>query len=149
NAARHLAPGGVFVVECRIPAAPARPYRQFVDAEHVAADAVMLGVCQYDPVTQVLDLNHVRISADGIVLMPISLRLAHPPEFELTAWVAGRGLRGRWGGWSAEPYTATSWRHVSVYEPALELSCRLRPDIRAKLDTIIPIVVGAPLNAPS
>src|SRR6266702_3595805 len=74
NAARHLAPGGVFVVECRIPGAPARPYRQFVDAEQVAADAVMLGVCQYDPVTQVLDLNHVRISADGIILMPISLR---------------------------------------------------------------------------
>jgi SAM-dependent methyltransferase len=118
NAARHLAPGGVFVVECRIPDAPARPYRQFVDVEQVAADAVMLGVAQYDPVTQVLDLNHVRISADGIVLSPISLRLAHPPEFDLMARIAGLRLRGRWGGWNAEPYTATSWRHISVYEPA-------------------------------
>jgi SAM-dependent methyltransferase len=116
NAARHLAPGGVFVVECRIPAAPARPYRQFVDAEQVAADAVTLGVGQYDPVTQVLDLNHVRISADGILLMPISLRLAHPPEFDLMARIAGLRLRDRWGGWNAEPYTATSWRHISVYK---------------------------------
>ena len=120
NAARHLAPGGVFVVECRVPDAPARPYRQFVDAEHVTADAVMLGVAQYDPVTQVLDLNHVRISADGIILMPISLRLAYPPEFDLMARIAGLRLRDRWGGWNAEPYTATSWRHISVYEPAGE-----------------------------
>jgi SAM-dependent methyltransferase len=116
NAARHLEPGGAFVVECRIPAAPARPYGQFVDAEHVAADAVTLGVAQYDPVTQVLDLNHVQISADGIFLMPISLRLAHPPEFDLMARIAGLRLRDRWGGWNAEPYTATSWRHISVYE---------------------------------
>ena len=116
NAARHLAPGGVFVVECRIPAAPERPYRQFVDAEQVAADAVTLGVGQYDPVTQVLDLNHVSITADSILLMPISLRLAHPPEFDLMARIAGLRLRDRWGGWNAEPYTATSWRHISVYE---------------------------------
>ena len=127
NAARHLAPGGVFVVECRVPDAPARPYRQFVDAEHVAADSVMLGVAQYDPVTQVLDLNHVRISTDGIILTPISLRLAHPPEFDLMARIAGLRLRDRWGGWNTEPYTATSWRHISVYEPAVGLSCRLRP----------------------
>jgi len=118
NAARHLSPGGVFVVECRIPAAPERPYRQFVDAEQVAADAVTLGVAHYDPVTQVLDLNHVRISADGILLMPVSLRLAHPPEFDLMARIAGLRLRDRWGGWNAEPYTAASWRHISVYERA-------------------------------
>jgi hypothetical protein len=27
-------------------------------------------------------------------------------------------LRERWGGWHGEPFTASSWRHVSVYEPA-------------------------------
>jgi hypothetical protein len=30
---------------------------------------------------------------------------------------AGRApAQERWGGWNGEPYTATSWRHVSVYE---------------------------------
>jgi hypothetical protein len=43
NAARHLEPGGVFVVECRIPAAPARPRHQFIDAEEVSAGRVVLG----------------------------------------------------------------------------------------------------------
>lgn len=116
NAARHMDPGGVFVLECRIPTAPCRPGHQFVDAEEVTADNVVLGICHYDPVTQILDNNHVHISADGIVLTPISLRLAYPPEFDLMAHVAGLRLRERWGGWNGEPFTATSWRHVTVYE---------------------------------
>ena len=70
------------------------------------------------PVTQILDNNHVHISGEGIVLTPISLRLAHPPEFDLMARIAGLRLRERWGGWNNEPFTATSRRHVSVYERA-------------------------------
>jgi SAM-dependent methyltransferase len=116
NAARHLADDGVFVLECRIPAAPARPGHQYVDPEDIAADQVVLDVGRYDPLTQVLDLNHVQISAEGIILSPISLRLAHPPEFDLMARIAGLRLRDRWGGWNGEPYTAASWRHISVYE---------------------------------
>lgn len=116
NAARHLAEDGVFVLECRVPAAPSRPGRQYVDAEHIAAGRVVLDVCRYDPVTQILDENHVRISADGIVLSPISLRLAYPPEFDLMARIAGLQLRERWAGWNEEAYTATSWHHVSLYE---------------------------------
>ncbi len=118
NAARHLADDGVFVLECRVPTAPSRPGGQFVDAEEVAVDHVTLGVCQYDPITQILDVSHVQISTDGIILSPISLRLAHPPEFDLMARIAGLRLRERWGGWNGEPFSATSWRHVSVYELA-------------------------------
>jgi SAM-dependent methyltransferase len=118
NAARHVADDGVFVLECRIPTAPARPGHQYVDPERIAADHVMLGVAFYDPLTQILDLNHVRISSDGVILSPISLRLAYPPEFDLMARIAGLRLRERWGGWNGEPYTEASWRHVSVYERA-------------------------------
>ncbi|HEV7757468.1 MAG TPA: class I SAM-dependent methyltransferase [Acidimicrobiales bacterium] len=116
NAARHLTDDGVFVLECRVPTAPSRPGHQFVDAEHVGTDEVVLGVSRYDPVTQVLDINHVHIAADGVVLRPIRLRQAHPPELDLMARLAGLRLRHRWAGWNGEPFTATSWRHVSVYE---------------------------------
>lgn len=118
NAARHLNDDGVFVLECRIPTAPSRSGHQFIDAERVAATQVVLDVCRYDPVTQILDENHVWISADGIELSPISLRLAYPPEFDLVARIAGLRLRARWGGWNHEPFTAESWRHISVYELA-------------------------------
>jgi SAM-dependent methyltransferase len=118
NAARHLDGGGVFVLECRVPTAPARPGNGFIDVERLELDRVGLGVCRYDPVTQVLDVNHVHLGTDGVAFNPIRLRLAYPPEFDLMARIAGLRLRDRWGGWNGEPYTAASWRHVSVYEQA-------------------------------
>ena len=66
NAAAHLSPTGVFVLECRMPTAQARPGHQFVDVQHVEVDNVAVDVCAYDPVTQVLDKQRVRIDADGI-----------------------------------------------------------------------------------
>jgi SAM-dependent methyltransferase len=118
NAARHLTGDGVFVLECRVPTAPGRPGHQYVEAERVAVDAVTLDVARYDPVTQLLDENHMRIRRDGISFGPISLRLAHPPEFDLMARIAGLRLRDRWGGWHREPFADASWRHVSVYQRA-------------------------------
>jgi SAM-dependent methyltransferase len=118
NAARHLDDDGLFVLECRVPTAPTRAIRQFVEPEDVGLDHVVLGVSNYDPVTQILDINHVRIAADGIVFGPIRLRQANPPEFDLMARIAGLRLRDRWAGWNEEPFTADSWRHVSVYERA-------------------------------
>jgi SAM-dependent methyltransferase len=118
NAARHLTDDGVFVLECGLPSAASRPGHQFVDAEYVGVDHIVLDVCRYDPVTQILDENHVRVSTDGFVSRPIRLRLAYPPEFDLMARIAGLRLRDRWGGWNHEPYAADSWRHISVYERA-------------------------------
>jgi SAM-dependent methyltransferase len=118
NAARHLTGDGVFVVECRVPTAPAWPGHQFIDIEELELDHVQLGVSRYDPITQILDVNHVRLGAGGPGFSPIRLRLAHPPEFDLMARIAGLRLRDRWGGWRGEPYTAASWRHISVYQRA-------------------------------
>jgi SAM-dependent methyltransferase len=115
NAARHLTADGVFVLECRVPTA-SRPGHQYVDAERIGVDHVVLDVCRYDPVSQIVDENHVRIGSDGIIFSPIRLRLAHPPEFDLMARIAGLRLRDRWGGWDAEPFGTTSWRHISIYE---------------------------------
>jgi SAM-dependent methyltransferase len=116
NAARHLLPDGVFVLECRVPTAPARPGHQFVDPAHIGVDRVTLDAGRYDPLTQILDLNHVYIGADGVVLFPIRLRLANPPEFDLMARIAGLRLRERYGDWNGEPFTSASSRHISVYE---------------------------------
>ncbi|WP_434453516.1 hypothetical protein [Lentzea sp. E54] len=86
--------------------------------EAVEADHVELDVNRYDPVTQLLDENHVHIGADGIRFGAIRQRLSYPSEFDLMARIAGLRLRDRWGGWSGEPFTADSERHVSVYESA-------------------------------
>ena len=114
NAARHLADDGVFVVEAGVPQAWLRG-RQFVNAEYVGKDEVVLDVNHYDPVTQILDENHVHLSNDGVRLGPISCRLAHPSELDLMARIAGLRLLDRWGGWRHEQFTADSTRHISVY----------------------------------
>jgi hypothetical protein len=69
-------------------------------------------------VTQILDENHVRIGANGIVFGPVRMRLTTPAELDLMARIAGLELRDRWGGWQGEPFTADSERHVSVYARA-------------------------------
>ena len=52
NAARHLAPGGVFVIESGLPGWAARPRGQFIDVETLEIDRVGFDVNRYDPVTQ-------------------------------------------------------------------------------------------------
>jgi hypothetical protein len=79
---------------------------------------VVLDVCRYDPVTQVLDENHVHLDSGGVRLRPISCRLAWPAELDLMARLAGLRLHERWAGWRREPFTADSLRHVSLYMPA-------------------------------
>ncbi len=60
NAARHLTGGGMFVVEAGVPHAWLRG-TQFVNVERVTGDEVILDVNRYDPVTQILDENHVTL----------------------------------------------------------------------------------------
>lgn len=117
NAAAHLTDTGVFLVEAAVPSAwlPAQAY---ATPEKVELDAVTVDVCTYDPVTQILDENHVRISKDeGIRFAPISCRLAWPSELDLMARLAGLRLADRWGGWHRQPYTGKDM-HVSTYRLA-------------------------------
>jgi hypothetical protein len=85
-------------------------------------DGVGFDVCRYDPVTQLFDENHVRVTADGIRFAPIRCRLIWPSEMDLMARLAGLRLTERWGGWERQPFTAESALHVSVYRKAPEAS---------------------------
>ena len=117
NAARHLTDDGAFLVETAVPSAWIDP-PNYVKPEWIAADAVGFDVARYDPVTQILDENHVRLTAEGISFSPIVCRLAWPAELDLMARIAGLTLTERWGGWHKQPFTADSQLHVSVYRRA-------------------------------
>lgn len=114
NAERHLGDKGVFVVEAAVPSAWVRR-DQYVNVEQLATDRVVLDVNRYDPVTQILDENHVSLSEQGMRLSPISCRLIWPAEMDLMARIAGLRLVERWSDWGSQPFTASSGRHVSVY----------------------------------
>ena len=116
NAARHLSDDGVFVVETALPHAWMPSGKSdYVHAEQVELDAVMFDVARYDPVTQHLSENHVRISPQGISMQPIVCRLITPGEMDLMARMAGLKLVHRFANWQKTPFDAQSTAHVSVY----------------------------------
>ena len=116
NANRHLADDGVFVVETALPSAWIQPGKpDYVHTEFVEQAAVGFDVARYDPVTQLLSENHVRITADGVRFNPIVCRLITPGEMDLMARIAGLRLIDRFGSWRREPFSSDSIAHVSVY----------------------------------
>jgi SAM-dependent methyltransferase len=116
NAARHLTPAGHFIVETAVPLAWIAPDKpDYVHAEHVGAAEVVLDVARYDPVTQLLEENHVHLTEKGISMNPIVCRLITPGEMDLMARIAGLRLVARFANWQRSPFDAHSLAHVSVY----------------------------------
>lgn len=114
--ARHLAPGGAFVVEAFVPDLAMFDRGQRVDAKHVDATTANLHVAVHDPVTQQVHSANVMLSESGTRYYPIQIRYAWPSELDLMARLAGMRLRERYGGWKREPFDKSSRLHVSVYE---------------------------------
>lgn len=114
--ARHLAPGGVFVMEAFVFDAGMFDRGQRVSAINVEPDRVSLEVTKSDPMAQRTDSQHVVIREDGIRLFPVKIRYAHVPELELMARLAGMRLRERWADWDRSPFSSGSGKHISVWE---------------------------------
>lgn len=114
NAARHLEPGGAFVIEVGVPdlqrLPPGETSRPFHVGEH------HLGFDTYDVVNQRLVSSHYRFSDDGTATrFRSSHRYAWPAELDLMARLAGMDPTERWADWSGAPFTAESTSHVSVW----------------------------------
>ena len=115
NAARHLRPGGCFVIEIGTPgvllAQADHRYRVFDHGgDHV-------GIDEYDVATQLMWSHHYVRRDDGSYRRnSLPFRYASPAEFDLMARIAGMRLRERWGWWDKSTFTADSRSHVSVWE---------------------------------
>jgi SAM-dependent methyltransferase len=113
NAARHLQPGGRFVVEVSVPDLQRLPrgelYRPFT------VDVERLGFDEYDVVNQGLISHHYRLENGGLRLRSFPFRYVWPAELDLMAQLAGMALEQRWGDWDRCAFTAQSERHVSVW----------------------------------
>ncbi len=116
NAARHLTSDGHFVVETALPHAWIAPNKSdYVYAEQIGIDTVTFDVARYDPVTQLLEENHVRLTENGIKMFPIATRLITPGEMDLMARIAGMRLVQRFANWQRSVFDAQSTAHISVY----------------------------------
>ena len=114
NAARHLRPGGRFVIELWVP-----PLRRFPPGQvGVPFDitAQHLGFDTYDLATQQGTSHHYTTGADGSIRYGASnFRYIWPAECDLMAQLAGLELEERWADWDRSPFTSDSESHISVW----------------------------------
>ena len=111
NAARHLEPGGHFVVEVTMPRLQRLPPGETFQPFSVTATHI--GIDEYDVPNQGLISHHYSVGAE---LRSIPFRYVWPAELDLMARLAGMTLVERWGDWNREPFTADSDKHVSVWQ---------------------------------
>jgi hypothetical protein len=114
NVAAHLEPGGCFVVEVGVPQLQRLPPGQTVLPFRVGRTSWAYDV--YDVVTQAMSSNYVDVDGDSGSFWSIPFRYVWPAELDLMAQLAGMRLRDRWGGWTREPFTGDSEKHVSVWQ---------------------------------
>jgi SAM-dependent methyltransferase len=114
NAARHLRPGGAFLIEVGVPAMRRWPPGQAAIPFEVSEHHV--GFDTYDPVTQQAVSHHYTHLPDGGIRHGrLNFRYVWPSELDLMAQLAGLRLESRWDGWDRTPFTADSERHVSIW----------------------------------
>jgi len=113
NVARHLAPGGRFVIECAIPDLRRLPHGETSNVFDLSPSH--WGIDEYDVATQGLISHHFTRVGDEIEYSSGPFRYVWPSELDLMARLAGMALRDRWAGWDRAPFTGTSTSHVSVW----------------------------------
>jgi SAM-dependent methyltransferase len=114
NAARHLPPGGRFVIELWVP--PVRRLPPGQSAVPMTVTDGHLAFDTYDLTTQRCTSHHYRREADGSTRYSHgSFRYIWPAECDLMAQLAGLELEQRFADWDRSPFTSESESHVSVW----------------------------------
>jgi SAM-dependent methyltransferase len=114
NAARHLGPGGRFVIELWVPELRKLPPGQ--QATVFTSEPGYIGLDTYDVLQQRVVSHHFRFGAGREARVFRSPhRYIWPSELDLMAQLAGFELETRHADWSGAEFTADSRSHISVY----------------------------------
>lgn len=114
NAARHLVPGGRFVIELWVPELRKLPPGQ--QAMVWQSEPGYIGLDTYDVLRQQVVSHHFRFDGTRQArLFRSPHRYIWPAELDLMARLAGFELEARHADWAGAPFTAESRSHVSVY----------------------------------
>ena len=116
NAAQHLRPGGVLILEAFVPDHSRWTRGQNVSVTRLEQDSVDLHMGVHDAVNQVIRTQHLTFGDGQVGLRPNTLRYAWPAELDAMAQVAGLHRTHRWADWVETPFTSASTAHVSVYQ---------------------------------
>ena len=114
NAARHLTPGGRFVIELWVPELRTLPPGKA--ATVWAVEPGYVGLDTYDVLEQQVVSHHFRFDEGRQATLTRSPhRYIWPAELDLMAQLAGFELESRHADWDGTEFVADSRSHVSVY----------------------------------
>jgi len=114
NAARHLTPGGRFVIELGVPDLRKLPPGQ--QAAVFRTEPGYIGLDTFDVVNQRIVSHHFRFGEGREArIFRSPHRYIWPAELDLMAQLAGFELESRHADWVGSDLTAESRSHVSVY----------------------------------
>ena len=114
NAARHLAPGGCFVIELWVPEVRRLPPEEQATVWH--SEPGYIGLDTYDVAHQRVVSHHFHFDEGTEArLFRSPHRYVLPAELDLMGQLAGFELESRHADWSGSEFTADSRSHVSVY----------------------------------
>jgi SAM-dependent methyltransferase len=114
NAARHLTPGGRFVIELWVPELRKLPPGQQAVVWH--CEPGYIGLDTYDVLAQQVVSHHFKFGEGRQAqVFRTPHRYIWPAELDLMAQLAGFELESRHGDWVGTDFTAESRSHVSVY----------------------------------
>jgi SAM-dependent methyltransferase len=115
NAARHLLPGGRFVIELWVPELRKLPPGQ--QAVVFQSKPGYIGLDTYDPLRQQVVSHHFWFDdSKHARVLRSPHRYIWPAELDLMAHLAGFELESRHADWTGAEFTAESRSHVSVYQ---------------------------------
>ncbi|WP_422745153.1 class I SAM-dependent methyltransferase [Micromonospora sp. WMMD754] len=114
NAARHLRPGGRFVIELWVPELRQLPPGRQATVWHT--EDGYIGLDTYDVLRQRVVSHHVRFgSGREAQIFRTPHRYVWPSELDLMGELAGFTLESRHADWTGAEFTGESRSHVSVY----------------------------------
>jgi SAM-dependent methyltransferase len=114
NAARHLSPGGRFVIELWVPQLRTLPPGQ--GASVFAVEPGYIGLDTIDVLEQHVVSHHFHFGEGHEARLDRSPhRYIWPSELDLMARLAGFELETRHADWAGSRFTAESTSHVSIY----------------------------------
>lgn len=117
NAARHLEPGGRFVIELWVPELRRLPPGN--QAAVFTSEPGYIGLDTVDTLNQIVVSHHFRFGeGNEASLFRSPHRYVWPAELDLMAQIAGLTLESRHADWVGSPFTAESRSHISVYRLA-------------------------------
>ena len=114
--ARHLSPGGRFVIEAFVPDLARFVSNQTVRVVGLEPSEVRIDASLLDVTDQRITSQHIVLTERGTRLYPVTLRYVWPSEMDLMARIAGLRLEHRWADWERTPFARDSSKHISVYQ---------------------------------